>query len=169
MSVLRFDPFGDPFRQMDRLTNQLLSGTRTPMDLPTDVWPTVIPRSLACPAGSVQRGHQHGATRLTIDCRASPGIPAGSERTRGGAASRKLHAAVAIGRHGGLGERPGEVCRRGPHLTLPITQAAQPRGFKCRSAVAANVRSRSRPSRRNRLAPPGSPPKAIRRGKVSLL
>ena len=27
MSVLRFDPFGDPFRQVDRLTNQLLSGT----------------------------------------------------------------------------------------------------------------------------------------------
>ena len=34
MSVLRFDPFGDPFRQMDRLTNQLLSGTRTPMAMP---------------------------------------------------------------------------------------------------------------------------------------
>ena len=38
MSVLRFDPFGDPFRQMDRLTNQLLSGTRTPMGMPMDVW-----------------------------------------------------------------------------------------------------------------------------------
>src|SRR3712207_1900505 len=38
MSVIRFDPFGDPFRQMDRLTNQLLSGTRTPMGMPMDVW-----------------------------------------------------------------------------------------------------------------------------------
>ncbi len=38
MSVLRFDPFGDPFRQMDRLTNQMLSGTRTPMGMPMDVW-----------------------------------------------------------------------------------------------------------------------------------
>jgi HSP20 family protein len=38
MSVLRFDPFADPFRQMDRLTNQLLSGTRTPMGMPMDVW-----------------------------------------------------------------------------------------------------------------------------------
>lgn len=38
MSVLRFDPFGDPIRQMDRLTNQLLSGTRTPASLPMDVW-----------------------------------------------------------------------------------------------------------------------------------
>src|SRR5215207_5587145 len=38
VGVLRFDPFGDPFRQMDRLTNQLLSGTRTPMGMPMDVW-----------------------------------------------------------------------------------------------------------------------------------
>ena len=38
MSVLRFDPFGDPFRQMDRLTSQMLSGTRTPMGMPMDVW-----------------------------------------------------------------------------------------------------------------------------------
>jgi HSP20 family protein len=38
MSVLRFDPFADPFRQMDRLTNQMLSGTRTPMGMPMDVW-----------------------------------------------------------------------------------------------------------------------------------
>ncbi|WP_218123600.1 hypothetical protein, partial [Quadrisphaera sp. DSM 44207] len=28
MSVMRFDPFGDPFRQMDRLSSQLLSGAR---------------------------------------------------------------------------------------------------------------------------------------------
>jgi HSP20 family protein len=38
MSVLRFDPFADPFRNMDRLTNQMLSGTRTPMGMPMDVW-----------------------------------------------------------------------------------------------------------------------------------
>ena len=38
MSVSRFDPFGDPFGQMDRLTNQLLSGTRTPIGMPMDVW-----------------------------------------------------------------------------------------------------------------------------------
>jgi len=38
MSVMQFNPFGDPFRQMDRLTNQLLSGARTPMGMPMDVW-----------------------------------------------------------------------------------------------------------------------------------
>src|SRR5215211_2182909 len=38
MSVLRFDPFADPFSNMDRLTNQMLSGTRTPLGMPMDVW-----------------------------------------------------------------------------------------------------------------------------------
>lgn len=38
MSVMRFDPFGDPFRSLDRLTSQLMSGTRTPMGMPMDVW-----------------------------------------------------------------------------------------------------------------------------------
>ena len=35
-------------------------------------------------------------------------------------------------------------------------------GFKSRPAAVGNVRSRSRPSRRNRLHPPGSPPRAAR-------
>jgi hypothetical protein len=34
---MRFDPFGDSFRQTDRLTNQLMSGTRTPMGMPMEV------------------------------------------------------------------------------------------------------------------------------------
>jgi HSP20 family protein len=35
---MRFDPFGDPFRSLDRLTSQLMSGTRTPMGMAMDVW-----------------------------------------------------------------------------------------------------------------------------------
>lgn len=38
MSVMRFDPFGDPFRSLDRLASQLVSGARTPMAMPMDVW-----------------------------------------------------------------------------------------------------------------------------------
>jgi len=38
MSILRFDPFRDPIAQVDRLTHELLSGTRTPASLPMDVW-----------------------------------------------------------------------------------------------------------------------------------
>jgi HSP20 family protein len=35
---MRFDPFGDPFRSFDRLASQLVSGARTPMGMPIDVW-----------------------------------------------------------------------------------------------------------------------------------
>jgi len=38
MSILRFDPFRDPFRDLDRLTSQLVSGTRTPALMPMDAW-----------------------------------------------------------------------------------------------------------------------------------
>ena len=39
MSVYGFDPFGDPW-QMDRLAKQFMSGRRTPMAMPMDVWQT---------------------------------------------------------------------------------------------------------------------------------
>jgi len=35
---LRFDPFRDSLREMDRLTNQLLSGTAMPASMPMDLW-----------------------------------------------------------------------------------------------------------------------------------
>jgi len=38
MSILRFDPFRDPMSHVDRLTHEMLSGTRTPASLPMDVW-----------------------------------------------------------------------------------------------------------------------------------
>ncbi|SOC53695.1 HSP20 family protein [Blastococcus aggregatus] len=38
MSVIRFEPFADPSRGLDRLTSQLVSGRRTPMGMPMDVW-----------------------------------------------------------------------------------------------------------------------------------
>ncbi|MBF5081799.1 Hsp20/alpha crystallin family protein [Quadrisphaera sp. INWT6] len=35
---MQFDPFGDPFRQLDRMAQQLVSGARTPLRMPMDVW-----------------------------------------------------------------------------------------------------------------------------------
>jgi len=35
---MRFEPFADPFRNIDRLASQLASGARTPMGMPMDVW-----------------------------------------------------------------------------------------------------------------------------------
>lgn len=38
MSILSFDPFRDPFRDLDRLTAQMASGVRTPALMPMDAW-----------------------------------------------------------------------------------------------------------------------------------
>ena len=38
MSILTFDPFRDPFRDLDRLTAQMASGVRTPALMPMDAW-----------------------------------------------------------------------------------------------------------------------------------
>jgi HSP20 family protein len=38
MSVIRFEPFRDPFRELDRLMSMATSGTRTPLGVPMDVY-----------------------------------------------------------------------------------------------------------------------------------
>ena len=38
MSVMRFEPFRDPFRELDRLVSMAASGTRAPLGMPMDVY-----------------------------------------------------------------------------------------------------------------------------------
>jgi len=38
MSVIRFEPFRDPFRELDRLMSMAASGTRAPLGMPIDVY-----------------------------------------------------------------------------------------------------------------------------------
>jgi HSP20 family protein len=38
MSVLRFEPYRDPFRELDRLIAMAASGTRAPLGMPLDVY-----------------------------------------------------------------------------------------------------------------------------------
>jgi len=38
MSVLRFEPYRDPFRELDRLIAMAASGTRAPLGMPMDVY-----------------------------------------------------------------------------------------------------------------------------------
>jgi HSP20 family protein len=38
MSVMRFEPFRDPFRELDRLVSMAASGTRAPLGMPLDVY-----------------------------------------------------------------------------------------------------------------------------------
>jgi len=38
MAVIRFEPFRDPFRELDRLMSMAASGTRAPLGMPMDVY-----------------------------------------------------------------------------------------------------------------------------------
>ena len=38
MSMMHFEPFRSSMRELDRLSSQLLSGTRVPLAMPMDVW-----------------------------------------------------------------------------------------------------------------------------------
>ena len=38
MSVTRFEPYRDPFRELDRLLSMAASGTRAPLGMPMDVY-----------------------------------------------------------------------------------------------------------------------------------
>jgi HSP20 family protein len=40
MSVLRFEPYRDPFRELDRLISMAATGTRAPLGMPMDVYRT---------------------------------------------------------------------------------------------------------------------------------
>lgn len=57
MSILRFDPFRDPFRDMERLTSQMVSGVRTPALMPMDAWKEgrATASRWTCPAWTLAR------------------------------------------------------------------------------------------------------------------
>ena len=130
MSVMRFDPFGDPFRQMDRLTSQLLSGTRTPMAMPMDVWqaddgyhvaldlPGVDPSSVEITSErnvltirAERRSAYEGASEVLV-----------AERPQG-SFTRQLQVGDALDTQNISASYTGGVLS----LVIPVAQAAQPR------------------------------------------
>jgi len=130
MSVIRFEPFGDPFRQIDRLTSQLLSGTRTPIAMPMDVWqaedgfhvaldlPGVDPNSVEI---TVERN------LLTIRAERRPEFQEEhnvlvAERPQGGF-TRQLQLGESLDSEDVQADYSDGVLR----LTIPVAQAAQPR------------------------------------------
>ena len=130
MSVLRFDPFGDPFRQMDRLTNQLLSGTRTPMGMPMDVWQADDGFHVSLDLPGVDPSSVDISTErhvLTITAERRPEYQQGqnvlvAERPQG-SFTRQLQLGDTVDSENVQARYADGVL----HLTLPITQAAQPR------------------------------------------
>ena len=130
MSVLRFDPFGDPFRQMDRLTNQLLSGTRTTMGMPMDVWQTDDGFHVCLDLPGVDPDSVDITTErnvLTIKAERRAEYQQGhnvliAERPQG-SFTRQLQLGDTVDSENVQARYADGVL----HLTLPITQAAQPR------------------------------------------
>ena len=142
MSTLRFDPFGDPFRQVDRLANQLLSGTRTPASLPMDVWragqefhvaldlPGINPDSVEL---TVERGV------VTIRAERGQQFSQGdqvllAERPQG-QFTRQLMLGEGVDQENLHADYQDGVL----HLTIPVAQQAQPRRIQVGSGQGSQL------------------------------
>jgi HSP20 family protein len=136
VSVLRFDPFGDPFRQMDRLTSQLLSGTRTPMGMPIDVSQTDDGFHVCLDLPGVDPDSVDITTErntLTIKAERRAEYEDGqnvliAERPQG-TFTRQLQLGDTVDTENIQASYSDGVL----HLTLPMTQAAQPRRVQVRT------------------------------------
>ncbi len=139
MSVVRFDPFGDPFRQVDRLTNQLLSGTRTPMGMPMDVWQGDDGYHVALDLPGVDPSSVEITTErhvLTIRAERRSEFQQGqnvlvAERPQG-RFTRQLQLGDSLDTQNVSARYANGVL----HLTIPMAQAAQPRRIEVKQADA---------------------------------
>lgn len=130
VSVLRFDPFEDPFRQLDRLANQLASGTRTPMGMPMDVWQADDGYHVALDLPGVDPNSVDITTErnvLTVRAERRPDYSEGdnvlaAERPQG-SYTRQLQLGETVDVDNVRASYSDGVLR----LTIPMAQAAQPR------------------------------------------
>lgn len=130
MSVTRFDPFGDPLRGLDRLTSQLMSGTRTPMGMPMDVWQTDDGYHIALDLPSVDPGSVEITTErnvLTIRAERRSEYESGhnvllAERPQG-----RFTRQLQVGDVVDTGKVAATYNDGVLLLTIPLSQQAQPR------------------------------------------
>jgi HSP20 family protein len=132
---MRFDPFGDPFRGLDRLTSQLLSGARTPMAMPIDVWQSEGGYHVALDLPGVDPASVEITSErnvLTIRAERRPGYGENdkvlvAERPHG-QYTRQLQVGDALDSGNVAASYHNGVL----HLTIPISAAAQPRRIEVR-------------------------------------
>jgi HSP20 family protein len=139
VTVIRFDPFGDPFRQLDRLTSQLLSGTRTPMGMAMDVWqaddgyhaaldlPGVDPSSVEITSAR---------NVLTIGAERQPEYEQGqnvlvAERPQG-----RFTRQLQLGENLDTQNVQARYANGVLHLIIPVAEAAQPRRIEVQRSEA---------------------------------
>lgn len=130
MSILRFDPFRDPFRDLDRMTSQLVSGVRTPALMPMDAWRSgeAFHVALDVPGidpGSIELTVERNTLTVQAERRTSLGEDDQvlvAERPQGGF-TRQL----VLG-EGADADRVQAECRDGVlHLTIPVKESEKPR------------------------------------------
>lgn len=134
--MMRFDPFGDPFRQVDRLTNQLMSGTRTPMAMPMDVWEGDDGYHVALDLPGVDPGSVDITTErnvLTIKAERRPDFQEGqsvlvAERPQG-TFTRQLQIGESLDTENIQASYANGVLS----LLIPIAPSAQPRRIEVQS------------------------------------
>jgi HSP20 family protein len=130
VSVIRFDPFGDPFRQLDRLTSQLVSGTRTPMGMALDVWQAEDGYHVALDLPGVDPSNVEITSErnvLTIGAERRPEYEQGqnvlvAERPQG-RFTRQLQLGESLDTQKVQARYANGVL----HLVIPVAEAAQPR------------------------------------------
>jgi len=132
MSVMHFDPF----RQIDRLTNELLSGTRMPLGMPMDVWQADDGYHVALDLPGVDPASveiTHERSVLTVRAERRPEYEQGqalvAERPQG-RFTRQLQLGDGLDPQGVRATYADGVL----HLTLPVAQSAQPRRIEVQAA-----------------------------------
>jgi len=133
---MRFDPFGDPFRSLDRLASQLVSGARTPMGMPMDVWQGKDGYHVALDLPGVDPGSVEITSErniLTIGAERRPeyhesGNVLLAERPQG-RFTRQLQVSDALDSAAIAATYENGVLR----LTIPMSQAAKPRRIEVRA------------------------------------
>ena len=136
MSVIRFDPYGDPLRQLDRLTSQLLSGTRTPMGMAMDVWQADDGYHAALDLPGVDPSSVEITSErnvLTIGAERRPEYEQGqnvlvAERPQG-RFTRQLQLGESLDTQKVQARYANGVL----HLVIPVAEAAQPRRIEVQS------------------------------------
>ena len=130
MSILRFDPFRDPLRDFDRLTNQLLSGTRVPQLMPMDAWRSGNTYHVALDLPGVDPGSiEITSERNAVTVRAERGSVFGDEddvivaERPQGSFTRQFVLGEGLDTQQMSANYESGVLQ----LTIPVAQAAQPR------------------------------------------
>ena len=158
MSVTRFEPFRDPFREFDRLFSMAASGTRAPLGMPMDVYRgedgSYHVEADLPGAGPRQRRGDRRARRLDDPGRAHPAL----WRQRAGHCRRAAPGVVrpaALPRRGsGLREPHRRLRRRCPARDHPRAhRRPRPAGLRSPVRPAAAASCRGAPSSRVRRPP----------------